>query len=226
MEIDKQVWITFLVLIVAVVIFGTTGIDIYIQDMLYNFQTHTWALDRELQPWKFLFYEGIKKILIATAMVFLILLILSKRYSILHRYKQGFLLVVLSLVLIPSIVGIMKHSTNMPCPKNEIHYGGKMVKTAVWQSYAHPYKDMKHIACWPAGHASGGFALMSLFFLFKTKRNKNIALVFALFIGWSMGIYKMLIGDHFLSHTTITMLISWLVIVTLKDLLTKQMSSE
>ena len=29
----------------------------------------------------------------------------------------------------------------------------------------------------------------------------------------SMGIYKILIGDHFLSHTIITMMIAWLVIL-------------
>jgi len=32
-------------------------------------------------------------------------------------------------------------------------------------------------------------------------------------IGWSMGTYKMLIGDHFLSHTTITMILAWLLIL-------------
>ncbi|KAB7881964.1 PAP2 family protein, partial [Poseidonibacter ostreae] len=39
------------------------------------------------------------------------------------------------------------------------------------------------------------------------------ALIFALSVGWSMGTYKMLIGDHFLSHTIITMLIAWLLVL-------------
>ncbi|KAB7890023.1 PAP2 family protein, partial [Poseidonibacter ostreae] len=39
------------------------------------------------------------------------------------------------------------------------------------------------------------------------------ALSFALTVGWSMGTYKMLIGDHFLSHTIITMLIAWLLVL-------------
>jgi membrane-associated PAP2 superfamily phosphatase len=120
---------------------------------------------------------------------------------------------VLSAIFIPAIVGGLKKTTNMPCPKNEIHYGGKLIRTAVWQIYPQPYKNMEHIACWPAGHASGGFALMSLFFLFKTKRNKLLALSGALALGWTMGIYKMLIGDHFLSHTLITMILSWLLII-------------
>lgn len=110
----------------------------------------------------------------------------------------------------------------MPCPKNEIHYGGKMIRTAVWESYPEPYKSMDTIACWPAGHASGGFTLLSLFFLFKTKRNKILALTFALTIGWSMGIYKMLIGDHFLSHTIITMIITWLIVLVVSKTIQKE----
>ena len=58
---------------------------------------------------------------------------------------------------------------------------------------------------------------MSLFFLFKKRKYQIRALIFALAIGWSMGIYKMLIGDHFLSHTIITMLIAWLIILIINN---------
>ena len=57
------------------------------------------------------------------------------------------------------------------------------------------------------------------FFYLKRKKNKYLALGIAMVIGWSMGIYKMLIGDHFLSHTIITMIIAWLIILLIKDLL-------
>ena len=85
---------------------------------------------------------------------------------------------VLSAILVPVIVGGLKKTTNMPCPKNEIHYGGKIIKTKVWEQYPIDYKNSSKIACWPAGHASGGFALLSLFFLFKSKKNKFIGLIF------------------------------------------------
>lgn len=75
------------------------------------------------------------------------------------------------------------------------------------------FVQTENIRCYHAGHASGGFALISLVFLFKSKRNKVIAAVSALAIGWSMGLYKMLIGDHFLSHTIVTMLLAWLTIL-------------
>jgi membrane-associated PAP2 superfamily phosphatase len=44
-------------------------------------------------------------------------------------------------------------------------------------------------------------------------------LVSALTIGWGTGGYKMLIGDHFLSHTIVTMLIAWLLILTITTII-------
>jgi membrane-associated PAP2 superfamily phosphatase len=82
----------------------------------------------------------------------------------------------------------------------------------------------QHISCWPAGHASGGFALLSLFFLFKSRRNKIFALIFGLSVGWMMGLYKMLIGDHFLSHTIITMILAWLIILVIAKIVNKKES--
>ncbi len=213
MVIERQIFYTFLILVFSIVLFGASDLDIYIQDMFYNFKDHMWIVNRDLEPWKFIFYDGIKKLLIFIGVVFLFFLLFFRNAQRVKDYKRGMAVVVLSAISIPLIVGGVKMSTNMPCPKNEVHYGGQMIKTAVWQSYAQPYKSMKHISCWPAGHASGGFALMSLYFLFKTKRNKMLALGLALSLGWVMGIYKMLIGDHFLSHTVITMLISWLFIL-------------
>jgi membrane-associated PAP2 superfamily phosphatase len=59
---------------------------------------------------------------------------------------------------------------------------------------------------------------MALFFLFKTQINQKRALILALLTGWSMGTYKMLLGDHFLSHTIITMMMAWLIILIIVKL--------
>jgi len=221
METNKHIVVTSILLIFSILLFGIIDIDTIIQDNFFNSTTHTWILDRDLQPWKFIFYDGIKKVLILLALSFLFALIFFRNNRVIKEYKRGIIIVILSAIFIPLVSGGLKKITNMPCPKNEIHFGGKMIRTAVWESYDEPYKSMSKIACWPAGHASGGFALLSLFFLFKTLRNKILALTFSLGIGWSMGIYKMLIGDHFLSHTIITMLIAWLIILILSKIILK-----
>jgi len=212
-DIRKQIKITFFVLIFCIFFFGITDIDISLQDCFFNHTTNTWLVDRDLEPYKTIFYSGIKKLLIFIGFCFVIAVVFFRKIRLVKEYKKGLYIVILSAILVPLVVGGLKRYTNMPCPKNELHYGGLMVKTALWQSYKKPYKDMPKISCWPAGHASGGFALMSLFFLFKTKRNRQKGLMAGLTLGWSMGIYKMLIGDHFLSHTIITMVLAWLIIL-------------
>jgi membrane-associated PAP2 superfamily phosphatase len=114
---------------------------------------------------------------------------------------------------VPLIVGSLKAVTNMPCPKNIESFGGAYPHTCVWEKYNTKECHLEKQKCWPAGHASGGFALLSLVFLFHSRKNKMLAGSIAMGIGWSMGSYKMLIGDHFLSHTTITMILAWLLIL-------------
>ena len=216
MSINRQIVLTSLLLVFTVIFFGITELDITVQDMFFNNSNQTWILDRELQPYKFIFYDGIKKLLILMALSFLMALIFLRKNSLIKKYKKGLLLVVLSAIFIPVTIGSLKKATNMPCPKNEIHYGGVYPFSKVWEHYPKEFKQPSSIKCFPAGHASGGFALLSLFFLFKRRRNKILALVVALTVGWSMGLYKMLIGDHFFSHTFITMVIAWLIILLLQ----------
>jgi len=213
LNINRAIFVTFIVLVISIIYFGISDIDLKIQDYLYNFKNHSWILNRDLEPWHMIFYSGAKKVLILVAIFFLLTLIFFWKQEYIQEYKKGLIIVILSAIIVPLSVGFLKKSTNMPCPKDEIHYGGKMPRTAVWQKYKEPYSKMEHIACWPAGHASGGFALLSLFFLFKRKRDRIIAIIVALSVGWAMGLYKMLIGDHFFSHTFITMVLAWLIIL-------------
>lgn len=222
MPINRQILSTSILLILVIILFGISDIDVLVQDKLYNSFSNTWILDRDLQPYKFIFYDGIKKVLILFALSFLIALLFFRKNKLIQEYKQGILIVILSAMLVPLIIGGLKKYTNMPCPKNEIHYGGKMIRTSVWQKYKKPYKNMNIIKCWPAGHASGGFALLSLVFLFKSRKNKKLALQSSLTVAWSMGIYKMLLGDHFLSHTIITMIVSWLSILIISKIVVRK----
>jgi membrane-associated PAP2 superfamily phosphatase len=213
MNINQQLKITTLLLILSIILLGVSSIDVVIADKFYNPNTQSWILDKELQPYKFIFYDGIKKLLILLALLFLGSLIFFRKSSLIQHYKKGIILVILSAIMVPLVVGGFKKITNMPCPKNEISYGGTYPSTKVWESYPQTFQPCNKTCCFPAGHASGGFALLSLFFLFKSRRNKILAIIGALTIGWSMGLYKMLIGDHFFSHTVITMILAWLIIL-------------
>jgi membrane-associated PAP2 superfamily phosphatase len=220
MQINKQISLTILVLIITILFFQFTNIDIILQNYFYNFETHKWLIDRNEPVLKLIFYDGIKKVLILFAVSVLFSLIFFRKKKVIKAYKKGLILIVFAAILVPVIVGGLKATTNTPCPKNIEHFGGVYPDIKVLDSYPKTFHQKGKIKCWPAGHASGGFALLSLFFLFKSTKNRKKALAFAMVIGWSMSLYKMFIGDHFLSHSLITMELAWLIVLILEKYLT------
>jgi len=125
--------------------------------------------------------------------------------------------VLISAILVPLTIGEIKNITNIPCPKDIYTFGGMHSYTRIIGSIKNKFRHDENLRCFPAAHASGGFAFLSCFFLFKSARNRKIALVSAMAVGWSMGVYKMLIGDHFLSHTIVSMISAWLIILLVKN---------
>ena len=210
---NKSLWITASLLIGAVLFFGLSGADIWVQSHFYNPLTYQWMVDSNDKVLKFIFYDGIKRLLIGVAVLFLIGLIIGWQKSWMKPYRRGFIIVILSSIFVPLIVGSLKAITNMPCPKQIENFGGVYPHTCVWEKYNRQACHLEKQKCWPAGHASGGFALLALVFLFRSRKAKIAAVTSAMLIGWSMGIYKMAIGDHFLSHTVITMILAWLIIL-------------
>lgn len=208
-SINLQIIITAFLLAFILFVFQYSNIDIKVQEYFYNFSTQEWLWSRKEPISKLLLYTGLKKTLIVFALAVLFTLILFWKKQFVQKYKAGMIIIVLSSIIVPSTVISLKNETNTPCPKNIEHFNGSYPDIKVFDSYPKDFKQEGKIRCWPAGHASAGFALMSLFFFFKKRKNQIIALLLALSIGWIMGSYKMLIGDHFLSHTIITMLIAW-----------------
>lgn len=209
----KNIFITALLLGGAILFFGLSGADIGIQRHFYNVQTHQWIVDSNNAILKFIFYDGIKRLLIIIGIVVLFGLIIGWKKPWIKTYRRGLIIVVLSSIIVPLMVGSLKSVTNIPCPKSLDIFDGTYPHTCVWEKYPTKFCHLEKQKCWPAGHASGGFALMALVFLFRTPKAKIAALSIALVTGWSMGTYKMLIGDHFFSHSVITMIVAWLLIL-------------
>jgi membrane-associated PAP2 superfamily phosphatase len=217
-SLNKQMIITAILLIAVITLFQFSELDISVQSFFYNFDTKNWLIDKNEPILRFFFYTGIKKLLILFAVAILFSLIFLRKKEFVQKYKKGLIIVLLSAIFVPLIIGSLKAVTNTPCPCNIVYFNGTYPDTKVFDSYPKDFIQTSKIRCWPAGHASGGFALMALFFLFKTPKNQKRALIGALIVGWSMGTYKMLLGDHFLSHTIITMTMAWLIILIIVKL--------
>jgi len=215
---NKQIVITAFILIAVIALFQFTQLDIFVQNLFYNFEAKKWIIDKDEPLLKFFFYDGIKNLLIVFAFAIFLSLVFLRKNELVQEYKKGLIIVLLAAIFVPSIIGSLKAITNTPCPCNIVHFNGIYPDVKVFDSYPKDFVQPSKAKCWPAGHSSGGFALMALFFLFKTPTNQKKALAGALVIAWSMGTYKMLLGDHFLSHTIITMLMSWIIILIIVKL--------
>lgn len=217
-NLNKHLIISILLLIFVIGFFQFTNSDIMVQNYFYNFETKSWLIDKDEPILKFFLYDGLKQGLIIFGVFILILLIFFRKKEFVKEYKKGLIILLLSSIFVPTIVGSLKAITNTPCPCNIEHFGGEYPDIKVFDKYPEDFIQKSKAKCWPAGHASGGFALMALFFFFKNPRNQFFGLIGAITLGWSMGTYKMLLGDHFLSHTIITMILAWIIILTIVKL--------
>lgn len=217
----RHIIITFFVLTFAVVWFGLDNrLDVMVQNALYDSLLHRWLLVKGEYPLiDFILYDGIKKGMIIGYTVILLILLFARKHSWVQKYRKELLLVLLAGIMVPAIVGGLKGVTNVPCPRDWAAYGGTYPSVGILDSYPSDFCQNHKMRCWPAAHASFGFALFAFSVFFRSKRGKFFALSVAFGIAWSMGIYKMVIGDHFLSHTIISMFLGWLIVVILSRLL-------
>lgn len=184
----------------------------WLQDLLFNSQNNSWAIDNPGRIVHFIFYDGIKILLVLSALAILISLLFFKHTECVQRNHRGLRIVLFSMIIVPVVIGALKDNTNVACPRDLAVYGGALPYVKLFESYPEGQKPEALQRCFPAGHASGGFALMALYFLFQSPRNRWLALMCGISIGCLMGGYKMLLGHHFLSHTLVTMISAWLLI--------------
>ena len=143
---------------------------------------------------------GIFAACVLSVLLFVAGLVLRRR-----EWVRAGLLLSLSCAATPLLVASLKAVTGIYCPRQLALFGGEA-------PYRHLFSTSVPVSggrCFPGGHASGGFALTMLFFCFSSRRAKAAALAASLALGWTMGLYQMMRGEHFLSHTVVSMLLAW-----------------
>lgn len=218
--LDKTLWPAVALLGAVLVYFQVSDADIALQDHLYDFENRRWLVDRFAWWPTILFHKLPKYLIIAFAVILLL------RVYTVPRWKWPAWLrpvpareawvVVLCLGLTPAIVAIGKKTTNVFCPWDIERYGGEeeYVKTWSRNDPARPPKGCGQ--CWPAGHASGGYALVAVATLATTRRGRVLGTLTGLVVGHIMGGYQMLKGAHYISDTVVTMLLAWIIHLVLR----------
>ena len=184
---------------------SSSGLDMALQRRWYDATRGLWLIDPAAhQAWRMLFYDGMKRGVALVGALAVVVFLLGRRSGRKAWMRAG-LLMALSCALTPLLVAILKAVTAIPCPRELVDFGGSV-------PYRHLLafsQDFSGGRCFPGGHASGGFALTMIFFCLSGRRARVAALVAALAAGWIMGLYQMLRGEHFLSHTVVSMLLAW-----------------
>jgi len=106
-------------------------------------------------------------------------------------------------------VSLVKGISPTSCPWDLAGFGGAAHYVPHWRFIA----DGGPGHCFPAGHASSGFAFVGGYFSFRAvdPRTARLWLGAALASGFLLGLGQQLRGAHFMSHTLWSGLICWLV---------------
>ena len=121
----------------------------------------------------------------------------ASRWTPARQQAHGRLLMSLALSL--AGVAILKHSVPMDCPWDLQPFGGDQTFIGLFSSWP---ANRAPNACFPAGHASIGYAWLGLYFfcLQLYPLLARPALIFSLLLGISLGLVQQLRGAHFISH--------------------------
>ncbi len=210
---NRSLWIALGLLAAVLALFELTDLDLALQDKLYNFETRRWVVDEKDPLGRLVFYNGPKALVWVFALTTLTLAAGPARWREKLRVdRRGLWLGVLVIATVPALAGLGKKYTNIFCPSEIRRYGGDVAYAKLCEPYPDDDRPARRGGCFPAGHASGGFALMGLLAVRGTRRWRNGILALGLGLGWWMGGYQMLKGAHYLSHTLTTMLVAWLVV--------------
>jgi membrane-associated PAP2 superfamily phosphatase len=187
-----------------------------VQDNCYDAAHGRWIVDARAAGPRAVFYTGPKAVLIVLGLAGLTLAAGPQRWRDRcglgeRQTRRGLWVAFLTLATGPMLIGLGKDATNVFCPSEIRRYGGDVPYAKLFSSYPAGDRPERRGRGFPAGHASGGFALLALAGLARTRRGRWLGAGIGLTAGWTMGLYQMLKGAHYLSHTVVTMLVLWLV---------------
>ena len=211
-----HLWLPLLAFATAIGVIAMLQLDWALAHRLYAWEGYRWVLKKAFLTEAVLHRAGHDLRVAAWAGVLTAWLAALKRESLaVWRKPLGYL--ALSILVSTLLIAWIKSWSNMDCPWDIEGLGG--VRPYVELLAARP-AWLPDGRCFPAGHASGGYAWMSLYFfcLLSRPQLRWLGLAAGLGAGLVFGIGQQLRGAHFLSHDLWTAMLCWLVAFGLYDL--------
>lgn len=215
--LSKKKWqlqfcLAFFLFLLICILQTWTNLDIDFQRLWYNESTKKWWLTpEEFEATRWLWYGGAKKAISIFAGVCAFILFLSFFVQKVKIWRKGMVLLLLSLLFVPLLVGAGKKIANVYCPNQVVEFNGTYEQHRIFELLGEDKAAYRHARCFPAGHCSGGYALMMLFFALPYPRYRYLGLLIGLTIGSLMGGYQIVRGEHFLFDTLATICFAWMI---------------
>lgn len=142
-------------------------------------------------------------------------LVLSYVVPAWKAYRPLLTFVLIAMALAPLSVALGKAASARHCPWDIDEFGGLVPYARIFDTVG---PDIPAGHCFPAGHASTGFALMAFYFVaFSLRRHRaaRYALLAGVSAGLVLGFGRVLQGAHFTSHVLWSGLLCWMVMLVL-----------
>jgi len=188
------------------------ALDLHLEAFFFDRSASAWLVPpdgRDALFW--LFYRG-PKVALAVASAASLLWLLRCGLTRRWRSFETRLLLALSVLGVTALLaGLLKGWTGISCPVQETIFAGPYAHVAIPDRLFGIIPFNEHFRCWPAGHAAAGFGLLGLRLLAPGGVSPSWRhLAPGLAGGWALGLYQMARGQHYLSHTIVTMALAFL----------------
>ncbi|NVK43040.1 MAG: phosphatase PAP2 family protein [Oceanospirillaceae bacterium] len=182
------------------------SLDLHLADYWYRLEGGTWALRNNWLTSELLHHGG-RQLSFALLGLVLLLLLLSWSHAKVAHWRRPLAYLAIAALTSVALVSLGKHLSHQDCPWSLLRYGGDRLYHPLFG--APPGSDSD--GCFPAGHASAGYAWLALYFVCLHGRSKRhrLALLPGLLLGLLFGLAQQLRGAHFLSHDLWTLAICW-----------------
>jgi membrane-associated PAP2 superfamily phosphatase len=203
-------------------IYPHTGLDAWLIQPFYDAHALMFPLKND----SFLenvMHKGLRNLMVVVSLMMLVFWMLGlKIWDPLFKnqngshwskaYHQQFLWIFVAMLVSTSAISILKHLSMHSCPWDLLAYGGTQPRIPLFGNLPAAAK-MGH--CFPGGHASGGFALIAIYFGFRDSLPKlaRVGLMLGLIFGFAMGWGQMMRGAHFMSHNLWTAWVIWMILL-------------
>ncbi|QEI11575.1 phosphatase PAP2 family protein [Cellvibrio japonicus] len=197
-----------ILLLLATALLEIFQIDSQLADYLYRSQGGGWIFRREWIT-AVLVHKGGKYLSLALLACLSLLWAFSYRLDVLKNLRIHCRYLVVTALSSCTLVSLLKATTHISCPWDFARYGGDLEYISLAQQLWLGTGD----GCFPAGHASAGYAWMGLYFvgLFYRSVWRWLGFGIPLLSGVVFGVSQQLRGAHFLSHDLWSLGVCWII---------------